>query len=102
MNVIIANDLANGLVVFLTRDGWMLDIDKAEILEDAESSAAALARAMKDAAANVVVEPTAIEVRREGANLVPVKLRERIRAEGPTTGNSKRERAYPAAPGCAA
>jgi len=93
MNVIIANDLANGLVVFQTRDGWTLDIDHAEISESKEAAAEALERALKDAAANVVVDPSAIEVRREGAHLVPVKLRERIRAQGPTTGNSKKAHA---------
>jgi Protein of unknown function (DUF2849) len=93
MNVIIANDLANGLVVFQTRDGWTLDIDHAEISESKEAAEATLQRALEDAAANVVVDPTAIEVRREGAHLVPVKLRERIRAQGPTTGNSKKDHA---------
>ncbi len=93
MNVIIANDLANGLVVFRTRDGWTLDIDHAEISESKEAAEAALQRALEDAAANVVVDPSAIEVRRDGAHLVPVKLRERIRAQGPTTGNSKKDHA---------
>ena len=99
MNVIIANALADGLVVFQTADGWTHEIDKAGVLDGKEAVAAALDRALRDAAANVVVEPTAIEVRRDGGHLVPVKLRERIRAEGPTTGNSKRDLA---AQGCAA
>jgi Protein of unknown function (DUF2849) len=90
MNVIIANDLANGLVAFQTRGGWTPDINLAEVLDDKEASAVALERAMRDAAANVVVEPTVIEVRREGTQLVPVRLREKIRAQGPTTGNSKK------------
>jgi len=102
MNVIIANNLADGLVVFQTAGGWTLDIDQAEVLEAKEAAAEALERAMQDAARNLVVEPTAIEVRREGAHLVPVKLRERIRAEGPTTGNSKKDHAVRAARGCEA
>lgn len=89
MNVIIANDLGGGLVVFQTPSGWTLDIDRAEILDTKDAAAEALDRAAKDAAKNVVVDPTAIEVRREGAHLVPVRLREKIRAAGPTTGNSK-------------
>jgi len=101
MNVIIANDLANGLVVFQTADGWTLDIDRAEIVEGKDAVEDALRRAGRAAAANLVVEPTAIEVRREGAGLMPVKLRERIRAAGPTTGNSKKADAA-AARGCAA
>lgn len=90
MDVIIANNLAEGLVVFQTGAGWTLEIDQAEVLEGEEATAAALRRASRAAAENVVVDPTVIEVRREGAHLVPVKLRERIRAQGPTTGNSKR------------
>jgi Protein of unknown function (DUF2849) len=90
MNVIIANELADGLVVFRTSTGWTREIDSAETLEDKEASEAALERAKADEAKNVVVDPTVIEVRREGAHLVPVKLRERIRATGPTTGNSKK------------
>ena len=101
MDVIIANDLANGLVVFQTQGGWTPAIDEAEILDTKDAAASALERAMKAAAANIVVEPTIIAVTREGAHLVPVKLRERIRAKGPTTGNSKRTQAA-AATGCAA
>jgi Protein of unknown function (DUF2849) len=90
MNVITANSLKDGLVVFLTAGGWTVDIDKAEVLETKEAVEAALHRGAKDVAANRVVEAYAIEVRREGARLVPARLRERIRASGPTTGNSKR------------
>jgi len=89
MNVITANSLADGRVVFQTPIGWVHDIAAAEILLSKEGLEAALARANADAAANRVVEPYAVEVKREGARLVPAKLRERIRADGPTTGNSK-------------
>lgn len=89
MEVITANSLADGRVVFQTTAGWNRDIGRAEILESKESVAAALARANADAAANRVVEPYAIEVKRSAAGLTPLRLRERIRAEGPTTGNSK-------------
>ena len=89
MNVITANSLTDGRVVFQTPTGWVHEIAGAEILLSKEGLESALARANADAAANRVVEPYAIEVKREGARLVPVKLRERIRAEGPTTGNSK-------------
>ncbi len=47
MNVIIANDLANGLVAFQTRGGWTPDINLAEMLDDKEASAVALERAMR-------------------------------------------------------
>ncbi len=89
MTVITANSLKDGRVVFQTAGGWTLDIDRAELLETKDAIEAALARAAKDAAENRVVDPYAIEVTRDGARLVPVRLRERIRAAGPTTGNSK-------------
>ncbi len=90
MNVIIANALADGLVVFQSARGWTHDIDRAEILETEDTAEAALQRAKADEAENVVVDPTLIEVRREGSHLIPTKLRERIRAAGPTAGNSKK------------
>ena len=89
IEIITGNSLAEGLVVFQTRAGWSLSIEEAELLETKEAVEAATARANADAAANRVVEPYAIEVTREPVGLVPVRLREKIRAAGPTTGNSK-------------
>ena len=89
MDVITANSLGDGRVVFQTATGWVHDIAAAEILASKEALEAALARANADAAANRVVEPYAVEVKRDAGRLVPVKLRERIRAEGPTTGHSR-------------
>ena len=95
MNVITGNSLGEGRVVFQGAGGWSLDLAQAQVLETKEALAAALERANADALANRVVEPYAIEVTRNGAELVPVRLRERIRADGPTTGNSKASRAAP-------
>ena len=90
MNIITGNTLGEGLVVFqLPGGGWSLAIEFAEVLETPEALTAALARANADAAANRVVEPYAIEVTRSGSRLVPVRLREQIRADGPTVGHSK-------------
>jgi hypothetical protein len=89
MQVITANSLVNGRVVFQTPFGWSFHIDEAARLETEADVAAALERANRDAAENRVVEPYAIDVRRDGDAVAPIKLRERIRAEGPTTGNSK-------------
>lgn len=90
MEVITANNLANGRVVFQTPFGWSFHIDEAELLVSKEAVEAALARANADAAANRVVEPYAIEVARDGDDIVPARLRERIRVGGPTTGNSRK------------
>ena len=88
MRVITANSLGDGRVVFQTPTGWSLAISEAQLLEAGVTAEAALARANADAAANRVVEPYLIDVKREAGRLVPVRLRERIRADGPTTGNS--------------
>jgi len=88
MEVITGNNLPTGRVVFQTAFGWTFHIDEAEILEGNEAVEAALLRANADAAENRVVEPYAIEVIRSGDSFVPVRLREKIRADGPTTGNS--------------
>ena len=89
MEVITGNNLANGRVVFQTPFGWSFHIDEAELLASKESVEAALLRANADAAENRVVEPYAIEVGRQGDDIVPARLRERIRVGGPTTGNSR-------------
>lgn len=88
MDVITANRLSDGRVVFRTAGGWSTDVSEAERLEGKEAVAAALAHAGEDAAANIVVEVYAIGVVEAEGRLVPAKLRERIRASGPTAGNS--------------
>jgi hypothetical protein len=98
MEIITANSLGGGRVVFQTPAGWSRDIAGAELLFSQEAVAAALARAAADAAANLVVDPYAIEVKHGPNGLTPLRLRERIRAEGPTTGNSKARSAPPPAP----
>ncbi len=88
MEVITANSLGDGRVVFQTATGWVHDIDGAELLEGKEAVATALARAVADAALNRIVDPYAIVVARNAGRIVPARLREAIRAGGPTTGNS--------------
>jgi hypothetical protein len=89
MQIITANSLEVGLAVFQTVAGWSADVNKAEVLETKQAADAALERARIDAGRNLVVEPYAIDVTRNGSSIVPTRLRERIRAEGPTTGHSK-------------
>ncbi len=88
MEIVTANSLADGRVVFQTSSGWSPDIEEAQVLESKEAVAAALGRANLDAALNRVVDVYAIEVTQTATGLLPIRLRERIRAEGPTTGHS--------------
>jgi hypothetical protein len=100
LNIITGNSLGEGLVVFQSASGWTLSIGEAAVYDAKDALDAAITRANADAAANLVVEPYPIEVTREGAKIMPVKLREKIRAEGPTNGHSKDT--IPAVKDCAA
>jgi Protein of unknown function (DUF2849) len=84
--VITANDLRDGLVVFLDHDGgWTHDIALARVVEDGPDleSANAYAKAQHDA--RIVVEPYPIDVEVTGGVPIPTRLREKIRADrGPT------------------
>ncbi|MFO1148383.1 MAG: DUF2849 domain-containing protein [Alsobacter sp.] len=82
-----ANDAANGLVVFRAANGaWVGDLSSAFVAETEDSAETLLAMAQLDATENKVVEPYLIDVAREGERLRALKLREAIRAEGPTVG----------------
>ena len=86
--VITGNDLASGSVVFQTPRGWSTAIAEADILTSPQAVATALTRAAAATASNRVVDAYAIDVSRTAEGPVPSRLRERIRAAGPTTGNS--------------
>jgi hypothetical protein len=89
MEIVTANRLKDGRVVFQAAGGWSADIRQAEMLDGKETVAAALDRAKADAACDIVVDPYAIAVTTAAAGITPTRLRERIRAEGPTTGSSR-------------
>jgi hypothetical protein len=90
MQIITGNSLGDGRVVFRTADGtWSLAVGDAALHATKEAVAAAMTEANADAAANRVVEPYAIEVTVTGGHIEPLRLRERIRVDGPTTGNSR-------------
>jgi hypothetical protein len=84
-DVITANRLTDGLVVFQTADGhWTEDFNRAAVLPDPQGTADALRRAKEDEANNIIVEPYAIAVEERNGHLAPKALREAIRAAGPT------------------
>lgn len=84
--VITANDLRDGLVVFLDHDGgWTHDIALARVVEDGPDLDQANAYAKTQHDAQIVVEPYPIDVEVKDGVPSPTRLRERIRAErGPT------------------
>jgi hypothetical protein len=89
LKIVTANALQSGRVVFLTPAGtWSRNVSEAAVAEDEEAAAGLNAQGLAEAERNVVVEPYLIEVRREGDRLVPVLLREAIRAAGGPTAST--------------
>jgi hypothetical protein len=85
LQAITANRLSDGLVVFLAAGGrWAEDVHLAEAFDGKEALDAALAVAAEAEKARVVVGPYAIDVAAGAHGLEPTRLRERIRAFGPT------------------
>ncbi len=98
-DVITANRLADGVVVFQTAEaGWSEDFNRAATLADAEATKAATALALKDAAQNVVVDVYAFAVEVRNGHVVPKALREAIRAAGPTVRRDLGKQAHGLAP----
>lgn len=82
--MVIANRLSDGRVVFFDlAGGWVESIERGSLWESDESSAA-LQRARQDEARSVVVDPSVIDVEVAGARRQPVEIREAIRAYGPS------------------
>ena len=86
LQVFTANRLSDGIVVFLSGDGRWLEAPIASGVIDGGTKEASM-KAVADAAeaAAIVVSPYPIEVTDEDGEIRPVRLRERIRAYGPST-----------------
>lgn len=87
--VITASRLVDGAVVWRDAAGrWQEDFDRAWASDDDISVAQMLTDAQADEAKGIVVTPYEVEVEVQRAAisrmLVPTRLRERIRAFGPT------------------
>ncbi len=93
--VITANDLRDGVVVFLDgENGWTVDIAAARVLEDGADLDGGLAFAGEQTEVQIVLEAYPIDVVVTDGVPVPVRLRERIRAKrGPTVAYGEAERA---------
>lgn len=89
--ILTANRLSDGDVVYRTALGeWIDDIDSAELIESPEQLAAAEVAAHADVRASKVLDVEAIAVEAEDGHIVPKRLRERIRAFGPTVKSDHR------------
>ena len=82
--MLIANRLTDGLVVFRASDGaWVESIEDGALVEDDDADEL-LARGREDEAANLVIDPNLIPVSAVSGKRTPDSVREAIRAAGPT------------------
>ena len=85
MKVLTANRLSDGDAVWYSAAlGWSQKIANADIASDADAEARLAAIGAASYANNEVIDVNIIDVANENGRLVAVKLRERIRADGPT------------------
>ena len=83
--VLTANRLGDGRVVFLTpTGGWSPDLNDACLVADEDAAAELSAVGALAEAACTVVGPYLIEVRAQDGRLEAAAIREAIRAAGPT------------------
>ncbi|WP_404403187.1 DUF2849 domain-containing protein [Pelagibacterium halotolerans] len=91
MEILTGNELLSGAVVYLDTEGhWGEDLQKARVFakDDAEARDAAIA-ATKATGMVISIEAEAVSV--QDGVIVPNRIRERIRAEGPTTPRFERQ-----------
>ncbi len=93
--VISANRLIDGIVVYAGRDGaWADALGAAKIFTSKAEAEAALLLAQNDVKRNLVVDPCLVEVTEEARGVRAVTLRESIRARGPTIDFLPQTRAF--------
>ena len=85
MKVLTANRLIDGEVVWYgDGEAWIELIDGARVVRDKASEEALQAIGKAALAANLVVDVELIDIEVVGGRIIPTRLRERIRAAGPT------------------
>jgi hypothetical protein len=83
--VLTANRLTDGIAVWLDANGqWTESLQEALVARHEEAVASLEAIGKRDFAENQVVDVAVIDVQEQEGKLWPVRLRERIRAQGPT------------------
>ena len=80
-----ANRLTDGIAVWLNANGqWVTSLQEALVARHTEAVDALEAIGKKSYADNQVVDVAVVEVQESNGVLWPLRLRERIRAQGPT------------------
>jgi hypothetical protein len=85
LQILTANRLSDGISVWYDVDGrWNESIARAEIARTEEDAARLETIGKKAFADNLVLDVNLIDVEEKDGFIRPLRLRERIRAEGPT------------------
>ena len=85
VEVLTANRLRDGAVVFLNFDGdWVASLLGVVIARSPDEARGLEARGVHDAARNLVVDPYLVEMREVAGVLLPLRQRERVRLSGPS------------------
>jgi hypothetical protein len=85
MKVLAANRLIDGEAVWLAPDGrWAETLQAAEIARDPDRQSRLAEAGKASAARNEVLDVELIDVEFVDGRIVPIRLRERIRAGGPS------------------
>lgn len=96
MRVLTANRLVDGEAVWLAPgQRWSETIAGAEIAGDGDAEARLEAAGKAALARNEVVDVGLVEIRLVDGEIVPTRLRERIRAAGPTNRSDLGKQARP-------
>ena len=82
--VLTANRLLDGAVVFQGAIGWVESLDRATVVTSSEEVKALDALGRQGMAVNEVVDAYLIDVAHEDGRLQPITLRERLRTLGPS------------------
>lgn len=87
MQIVTANRLIDGRVVFRDAEGGWVETFAAAAVLTAPEAAAAVAAASADVAARLIVDPYAVDVTEADGRVTPKAMREKIRVSGPTSGS---------------
>lgn len=83
--VLTANRLSDGIAVWLDANGqWVENLQDSLVARHGEAVASLEAIGKRDFADNKVVDVAVVDVEEQNGKLWPTRLRERIRAQGPT------------------
>ena len=95
MKVLTANRLGDGEVVWYANGAWAETIEAADTVADKAGEERLEAIGAKAAADNLVVDVNLIDVTIVAGIVEPVRLREKIRAAGPTNRTDLGKQARP-------